>query len=236
MASGDWDRAGTSNTDIDLEVVPATETTPTDPSRARRWPPLRVVVPLVLVATVAALIFALWPRDEPGDAPAASHPTPSSPPLTPTPRPPLTRPSREPGPARPDNTGDFENGHQFVRLRGFDPLNRTVTFDAALWFSGDEAYQAVLDDGGTQDDFNNDYYLRDVNPKLRTLPLDADVGVLLIDSTPADNSISPRPATLDEFAAHLRDPVANREGEHHFGFWIEIRQGRVFFFEEQYNP
>ncbi len=60
-----------------------------------------------------------------------------------------------------------------------------IETDYAQWFSGDEATTAAREDGviGPDEFVDNDYYIRNDNPRLRVIPVDDFTTVRLIDAT-----------------------------------------------------
>lgn len=69
-----------------------------------------------------------------------------------------------------------------------------IVADFAQWLTGDDADQAAFEDGviaSVDEGVPNDFYIRNVNPQLRTLALAGDVAVVLINPleiTPVDVS------------------------------------------------
>ena len=199
-----------------------------------------------LVAAVVLGVGSMAIRDEPKDALFVTEPGPVT---TSVPSPTTTSTSttsstvkvpRRPGPARPDNTGDFVNGHQYVYITELDSSRRELTVDGALWFTGQEGDVARAEDGETR---SFDYYVRNENARLRTLRLAIDCEIGLVDGTrdpslPAwEGDSMVHRATLEDLAADLADPDrTDEEGRHSFGFWIDIRDGVIVRIEEQYRP
>lgn len=201
-----------------------------------------------LVAAVVLGVGSMAIRDEPEDALFVTEPGPLT---TSVPSPTTTSTStsttsstvkvpRRPGPARPDNTGDFVNGHQYVLITELDSSRRELTVDGALWFTGEEGDVARAEDGETR---SFDYYVRNENARLRTLRLAVDCEIGLFDGTrdpslPAwEGDSMVHRATLEDLAADLADPFrTDQEGRHSFGFWIDIRDGVIVRIEEQYTP
>lgn len=67
----------------------------------------------------------------------------------------------------------LEDGRHPVYLKTVDPDRRTVTFDLIQLFIGDAATKAAAEDG-KESPLPNDTYIRNVNARLRTLPVAAD--------------------------------------------------------------
>jgi spore germination protein GerM len=126
--------------------------------------------------------------------------------------------------------------------------------DYAQWLTGEEANRAAIEDGeiAEGDTVPNDYYIRNLNPQLRTLPV-AD-GVTLFLPTPALGPVMMVPVQLDEwlglfaedgtphdpeFAVEAEEPHfgyfgAGREG---FAYWLTLdAEGNVVQITGQYRP
>jgi hypothetical protein len=121
-------------------------------------------------------------------------------------------------------------GRHPVYLKTVDPDRRTITFDLIQFFTGDAATKAAAEDG-EESPPPNDYYIRNVNPRLRTLPVAADapitVNVLAAQSTgSATKDVS---VTLAKLASYF--PNSGRPP-----FWITVEQGQVTRIAEQYLP
>jgi hypothetical protein len=105
---------------------------------------------------------------------------------------------------------------------------RTVTFDLIQWFEGDAAAKAAAEDG-QESPPPNDYYTRNVNPRLRTLPVTSGARITLTRQTTGQsggNAAGPVPADLATVAA---------SGAGHI-FWATVRGGQIQALEEQYVP
>jgi hypothetical protein len=61
-------------------------------------------------------------------------------------------------------------------LQAVDADRRKVTFDLIQYLTGDAATRAAAEDG-EESPPPNDYYIRNVNPRLRTLPVRADASI-----------------------------------------------------------
>ena len=108
-----------------------------------------------------------------------------------------------------------------------DATTTDVTFDLACWFSGTAAEQAATEDG-QESPPPNDYYIRNVNPTLRTVPVAAGAEVNWLPSTG-----DPATATTVDYTTWL----AERETrDFQPGVWLTVADGMVTFVEEQYVP
>jgi hypothetical protein len=122
------------------------------------------------------------------------------------------------------------DGRHPVYLKTVDPDRQTITFDLIQFFTGDAATKAAAEDG-KESPPPNDYYIRNVNPRLRTLPVAADapitVNVLAAQSTgSATKDVSVTLAKLASYFPNSGKPP----------FWITVEQGQVTRIAEQYLP
>ena len=122
----------------------------------------------------------------------------------------------------------LEDGRHLVLIKTVDPGRRTVTFDLLQWFEGEAAAKAAAEDG-EESPPPNDYYIRNVNPRLRTLPVAADARLTLTRLTLGQgggNAAGGVPVDLATVAANGRDHL----------FWATVQGGRILRLEEQYIP
>ena len=118
----------------------------------------------------------------------------------------------------------LENGRHPVYLKTVDPGRRTITFDLIQLFLGDAATRAAAEDG-KESPPPNDYYIRNVNPKLRTLPVGADASITANQIAGSNQDV---PVSLAKLATltHEHSPV----------FWITVRHDQVLKIGEQWVP
>jgi hypothetical protein len=108
-----------------------------------------------------------------------------------------------------------------------DATAAAIMFDLACWFTGTAAEQAAAEDG-EESPPPNDYYVRNVNVTLRTVPVatGAEVGWL-------PETGDPTTATTVDYLTWL----AERESrDFQPGVWLTVADGLVTFVEEQYVP
>jgi hypothetical protein len=128
-----------------------------------------------------------------------------------------------------------------------------VVADYAQWLTGEEAAQAAYEDGvidSVEEGVPNDFYIRNANPLLRTLPLAPDVVVWL--QTSAGGPVQPVQVGVADWLALFNDGTPWGEGERPpveppgFGFygagsvgtpyWLVILDSQVIAIEQQYLP
>jgi hypothetical protein len=165
--------------------------------------------------------------DPTDDASEEESPSPSSTPAPkPTPKPTKTVKS----------TWDLGDGRFPAYLTKIDGARAGVTVDVIQWLSGDAADKAAIEDGVIEagDSVPNDYYVRNVNPKLRTLPVAAKapitVNVLAAMAGESDDSSADVKRTWAQFTAYADDDLGN------LVFWLTVKAGVVTKLEEQYQP
>jgi hypothetical protein len=116
------------------------------------------------------------------------------------------------------------DGRHPVCLKAVDPTSGTITFDLVQWYFGEDAAREAAKDH-QESPPPNDYYIRNVNPKLRTLPTAGDAGITVNNLL---NTQQPTPVSLAKLATltHDRSPV----------FWITVRHDQVLRISEQWVP
>ena len=123
----------------------------------------------------------------------------------------------------------LEDGRHLVLIKTVDPGQRTVTFDLLQWFEGAAAAKAAAEDG-EESPPPNDYYIRNVNPRLRTLPVTPDARLSLTRQTLNAGGSGSAAANVEVDLATI--PANGRD---HL-FWVTVQGGRIVALEEQYVP
>jgi hypothetical protein len=120
----------------------------------------------------------------------------------------------------------LEDGRYFGLIRSVDLAGSsgTMVFDVADLLSGEAAdeYAAAR---GWEVPVANDSLIANDDETVRTLPLAADVEILLMDW---DRCCEPLPADREQLAA--------AGVSHAWGYWVTIGDGLVVKIEEQYHP
>lgn len=127
--------------------------------------------------------------------------------------------------------------------------------DFAQWLTGEEAARAAYEDGvigSIEEGVPNDYYIRNVNTRLRTFPIAGDVQIWL--ATAAEGPVIMVPVDLETWLGLFNDgapwdPDAGEvppgepphfdyfgAGSVHAPYWLTIRDGEVIAIEHQYTP
>ena len=188
---------------------------------------------LALLSIGAGALIALSSDDDRAGPPGA---TPSS---TTTPSP-TDEPSTSPEPSETETpepseseSAILEDGHHFVFVRRvlFLPDGSTrVRFDLAYFLTGAEGEQAAADHG---DEFVNGYYVVNDNPRLRTLPLAAEVEVEYI---PATQCCELQPGDIDAWLESIRETNQTDYGGKDVPWWFTVEGGEITRIEQQYLP
>lgn len=135
-----------------------------------------------------------------------------------------------------ESVTDLSDGRHPSYLHGVDRSGRTLTVDVIQFLTGQAAVDAYHEEHPDDPDGPpNDYYIVNVNPRLRTLEVAPDVTVALVrlhDDGDAD---------LDQGTwAELPDYLAvNRPEDERLSwnpYWITLEGGIVVAIEEQYLP
>lgn len=122
------------------------------------------------------------------------------------------------------------DGRHPVYLKTVDPDRPTITFDLIQFFTGEAATKAAAEDG-EESPPPNDYYIRNVNSRLRTLPVrsDAPITVNVLAAGSTGSSTKDVSVTLDELASYFPNSGTAP-------FWITVEQGQVTKIAQQFLP
>ena len=121
-----------------------------------------------------------------------------------------------PNPATPDSS--LADGRHPARITAVLPRGEQVTIDVVQFFQGDAATEAARADGSTDLPPPNDYWIRNVNPRLRTLPIAPDAEVWINAQSPSGETYS-HAISLSELASYGDTRGAL--------FWVTTRDGAV---------
>ena len=122
------------------------------------------------------------------------------------------------------------DGRHPVYLKTVDPDRPTITFDLIQFFTGEAATKAAAEDG-QESPPPNDYYIRNVNSRLRTLPVrsDAPITVNVLAAQSTGSSTKDVSVTVDELASYFPNSGTAP-------FWITVEQGQVTKIAQQFLP
>ena len=154
------------------------------------------------------------------DAPAAAVPIAAAP----------AQQSAHPNPARAHST--LADGRHPARITAVDPDGEQVTIDVVQFFFGDTATEAARADGSTNLPPPNDYWIRNLNPRLRSLPVApaAPVTVNILSSDETGDSQTNSTISLSKLASYGDIRVSNSL------FWVTTRNGVVTGIAQHWMP
>jgi hypothetical protein len=188
--------------------------------------PIRTLATALLVASLAV---AGCGRSQPTDAVT----DPSGPPAA-------TAPPAIKAPAPGDSTNSppvvLVDGRHIVYLKTVDPSRRTIRFDLLQFYGGDNALREAAKDHPEASSEQvrqwvpNGYYIRNVNPKLRTLPVPSDAPITVITLAWGNGHNSSEehiPVTLTKLATYMPTGAP---------FSITVRHGQVVKIAEIFVP
>ena len=176
-----------------LDQAPANQSMPTPPRRRRRALTLLTAGTLVLLATGIGVSVAIASRPNPA-TPTAATPAPAAAPgqagtATPDAQ---AGPAQQP-PTKAEQTPDraagtaagqpvvLADGKHDAFIRTLDTRRGKVVVDVVQVFKDEDAVRAAIEDGKPRDTAQYlPVYVRNQNPRLRTLPLASNVQVDLL--------------------------------------------------------
>jgi hypothetical protein len=135
-----------------------------------------------------------------------------------------------------DDATDLADGRHPTYLRAIEQAGRTLTVDVIQFLTGQAAIDAHDKDhpdepGGPP----NDYYIVNVNPRLRTLEVASDVTVALV-RLHEDGDADLDPGTWDELTDYLAVNPPEDDRLSWNPYWVTLEDGIVVAIEEQYLP
>ncbi len=179
------------------------------------------------------------PAEEPGASDAAEPPADEEPgDGEPVDEGPAEAPEEEDGDeddrdVTPDT--DLADGRHAVQITEVDVAGRTVTVDVVQFLTGDEAIAAYQEDAPDDPEGAppNDCWVRNDNPRLRTLSLAEDTSVSVVRLGEASGT-SNTPWTVEDLPEHLDE--RRIDGQPSGIFWLTLEGGVVTSIDEQYIP
>ena len=131
---------------------------------------------------------------------------------------------------------DLADGRHAVLLHAVDIPGRTLTVDVIQFLTGQAAIDAYHadhpEDPGNPD---NDYYVLNVNPRLRTLPVAGDDELEVVLLRPMAGT-EQQQSTWNRLLDDLADQPSSPELLSYSPFWLTLDGGVVTRIEEQYLP
>jgi hypothetical protein len=183
---------------------------------------MRPIRPIATALLVASLAVAGCARSQPDQG------------ATPTSTPPVEAPATT-APATTGGTAKAEpavlvDGRHPVIIKSVDADRRRITFDLIQLYLGQDAAREAAKDH-QESPPPNDVYLRNVNPRLRTLPVRSDATITCNTLTAGYTGSATKDVQvpLDRLAIVLPRGGAGP-------FWITVRHDQVVKIAEQYLP
>ncbi len=188
--------------------------------------PIRAIATALLVASVAVAGCARSQPDQ-SATPTSVPPAATAPPAT---KAPATKAPVPAGGTTKRQPVVLVNGRHPVIIKTVDPDQRRITFDLIQLYFGEEAAREAAKDH-QESPPPNDHYIRNVNPRLRTLPVrsDATITCNTLTSGYTGSATKVVPVPLYRLAIVLPRGGAGP-------FWITVRHGQVVKIAEQYVP
>jgi hypothetical protein len=183
--------------------------------------PIRAIATALLIASLA---LAACSRSQP-DQPAPTVDQPSAATTAPAPK----APTPTSGPTDP-RSGVLPDGRHPVLIKTVDPDRPAITVDVIQFYWGEDATREAAKDH-QESPPPNDYYIRNVNPKLRTLTVTRDA--LITTNTLTAGYTGSATKTITVPLDRLRIVLLGRNSP---PFWITVQQGKVTRIAEQYLP
>src|SRR6266508_6305736 len=186
--------------------------------------PIRAIATALLVASVAVAGCARSQPDQ-SATPTSVPPAATAPPAT---KAPATKAPVPAGGTTKRQPVVLVNGRHPVIIKTVDPDQRRITFDLIQLYFGEEAAREAAKDH-QESPPPNDHYIRNVNPRLRTLPVraDAPVTVNTLASAWTGSATKNVPVTLAKLATLRTDGAV---------FWVTVRHDQVTKIAQQYIP
>ena len=181
--------------------------------------PARIIAAVTLTAAVSATgsYLAFSTNSHRATAPAA--PVAAVPPASPA-----TKASTGAGGATSSEPVVLADGRHPVLLMAIDAGRGSVTFDLVQFFRDEEATREAAKDH-QESPPPNDSYMRNVNPRLRTLPVGADVAITANQLAGSNENV---PVSLGRLASLTRAGSGV--------FWITVRDDQIVQIGEQWSP
>jgi hypothetical protein len=117
-----------------------------------------------------------------------------------------------------ESSSALADGTYPVYLDGVNSSARTLLVDVVQYFEGDAAVEAARQDNNAADIGDDDYYIRNVNSRVRTLPVDPDALFDLFVKANGDAT----EVRLPELASYYNQHPETL-------FWVEVAKGKVTY-------
>lgn len=136
---------------------------------------------------------------------------------------------------------------ELAYIQDLVPSENTLVADYVQWLTGEEAVTAAREDGyvGADEDLPGEFYVRNENPRLRTLTLDANTMVTVIACYLDANGpcVTEEAVDIATWSTLTQQPenAVNTVGWQWYGngelpYWLTLRDGIIIQVHEHYLP
>jgi hypothetical protein len=134
--------------------------------------------------------------------------------------------------AQPTTSGAvlLADGRYPAYVKKVEPASRTVTIDVIQFFTGAAAAKAASEDK-QESPPPNDYYIRNTNKRLRTLPVaqTARITVNVLGGQETGDATKDLPVDLAKLASYFPTPISPL-------FWVTVQHDEIEALQEQFLP
>jgi hypothetical protein len=189
--------------------------------------PVRVIATALLAGSLAVAGCA---RSQPEQSatPDSPQPTLTAPPIITAP--PTTNAPAPDGGTTGSRPAVLPDGRHPVIIKTVDPDRRTVTFDLIQWYVGEEAAREAAKDH-QESPPPNDHYIRNVNPRLRTLSVRSDAPITCNTLTAGYTGSATKNIRVPLWRLAIILPPRGAGP-----FWITVDDDQVVRIAQQYVP
>lgn len=132
----------------------------------------------------------------------------------------------------------LDDGRFLAFVSGAANDGASLDLDLAVWFSGNEADTAARIDGETALPVPNNFYIRNADPTVLSLPVDDEVLVTSVwYNYDTDSDLESDTITYQEFLAVIQsDDEGVQSALRTSPWWVTVEDGRIVALDEQYVP
>ena len=140
-------------------------------------------------------------------------------------------------PSPAENAPAAEDGKNIGYVKGVESegATRSLKADYAELLTGNAAVRAHKADGLGDID-GEQYYIRNVNPALRTIPISEDAKVIVWSWFAETEDIQAKTIPVSEFLASMPGGSDADESRSGLPYWFTVKNGEIVRIEEQFVP
>jgi hypothetical protein len=149
-----------------------------------------------------------------------------------------TEPTTSPAPtepASPTPNAQLEDGRHFGYIKRVDFQTSTVVFDLAYLLKGEKANEAAAAHG-YETPVDNDYFIVNDNPRLRTLTMSPHVQILLLNWNRCCNTFFQANRRRFEASFKIKHFTGGNYQGTYGSYWLTVENGAVVKIQNQYQP